>query len=630
MASSEEQRGDMQIQGGKKLRADWELNLGDNLLSIHPIQYESCAPSILILCERSIVCVLHTVKIRFIRRLDFHPSCLHLYGAVGDKIRYIVSSYDGYLFVYHDGTLQWAAQLENIPIAIGVANLNHLSGVIVTLSDVGKLACSYLGTEPPKLSITEQESRPVDYEAISKEMKVLQKEITTAESGSSTPDLNVQEMEVSVLVGDDINHEDVGEETGQSLTIVTAHVTISNLVKSPLRNIALSFIATAPLFVQPPFTQLEELEPQGKSTRDVSVILNQNMLPSSRQFSLSISYTSINGTPKYISKSIQLPFALFVESCKPSKDGRNKITLETNIPNAPLLELFNDVITASDDTLPPNAIGFKLFSNSQPTLTIVVAKSSSKYRMQTDHIEVMWLFIEVLKERLELFLANSDTSNKPLEFTFNEELPLKDYFIAIDTHFEARINQLQLREILSDYAKQFRCIQKRILTRLKDKTPSPLNNLDVLLDGTYRQLLAIGNAEEQAAFKRSTCANMLSCTTRLVQKLLEISHDLTPEECHVISQALSTDVEVNGDISWEEKTDIAIIYLLKTSLSRSSKDSSLSFPGLEIPRDTSKLKKHISLICDRIAKGCRPKVIKLAEFNTSFSKKLETDTASTE
>ena len=33
--------------------------------------------------------------------------------------------------------------------------------------------------------------------------------------------------------------------------------------------------------------------------------------------------------------------------------------------------------------------------------------------------------------------------------------------------------------------------------RFKDKTPAPLNNLDVLLDGTYRQILALGEAIEE-------------------------------------------------------------------------------------------------------------------------------------
>lgn len=42
--------------------------------------------------------------------------------------------------------------------------------------------------------------------------------------------------------------------------------------------------------------------------------------------------------------------------------------------------------------------------------------------------------------------------------------------------------------MLNQRASQFRAIQRRLLTRFKDKTPSPLANLDTLLEGTYRQV----------------------------------------------------------------------------------------------------------------------------------------------
>ena len=618
------------MQTGKRLRADWELNLGDNVISINPVLFEACAHSILLLCERAIICVTETGACRFMRRLDYNPSCMHIYGSVGDKLRYLVSSFDGFLFVYLDGTLQWAAQLDYNPISLSVVSLQQLGGVIAGLSEVGKLSCSYLGTEPPRLSVQEMEKKPVNYEAISQEMRALQKEIASVENSDSHAEHNVLDMGVSVEFDSEIRKEQVKEQTEEneisnSLSIVTVHVAISNLINSPLRNISLSLMLTPPLFAQPPFTQLEELEAKGKSTHDLSLILNHFMLPTSRDFSLSIAYTSTNNTPKHLTQSYSLPLSLFLETCKPSKDAKYKLTLETNIPETPLLELFDDVIN-QDENLPPNAMGFSLHTLLQPTVTIIVSKSSNKYRIQTDFYEALWLVIEVLKERLEAFSANSNTS---VQLSYNEELPLQDYFIAIDTHFEARINQFQLREILSDYAKQFRCIQKRILTRLKDKTPTPLNNLDILLDGTYRQLLAIGNAEEQAAFKQSTSANILACFTKLIVKLLEISHALSKEESNVISQSLSADVDSNGDIGWEEKTDLSLTYLLKTSLSRSSKDAAVSFPALELPRDTSKLKKHISLVCDRIAKGSRPKIIDLPEVNTSIAS-TEADQVSTE
>lgn len=61
---------------------------------------------------------------------------------------------------------------------------------------------------------------------------------------------------------------------------------------------------------------------------------------------------------------------------------------------------------------------------------------------------------------------------------------------------------------------------------------------------------------------------------------------------------------------WEESCDAAVSHLLRSCLSRSPKDqaTSLAQTGglvLGLPRDTARLKKHITLLCDRIGKGGR-------------------------
>lgn len=58
-------------------------------------------------------------------------------------------------------------------------------------------------------------------------------------------------------------------------------------------------------------------------------------------------------------------------------------------------------------------------------------------------------------------------------------------------HSQQRCNQAKYRELLAQRAQQFRAIQRRLLTRFKDKTPAPLANLDTLLDGTYRQVIKL-------------------------------------------------------------------------------------------------------------------------------------------
>lgn len=58
---------------------------------------------------------------------------------------------------------------------------------------------------------------------------------------------------------------------------------------------------------------------------------------------------------------------------------------------------------------------------------------------------------------------------------------------------------------------------------------------------------------------------------------------------------------------WEENVDAAMTHLLRTVLAKVPRDSVPALlsgqPPLEMPPDTKRLKKHISIVCDRLSKG---------------------------
>lgn len=62
---------------------------------------------------------------------------------------------------------------------------------------------------------------------------------------------------------------------------------------------------------------------------------------------------------------------------------------------------------------------------------------------------------------------------------------MRDLFDLIEMHFGLRHAEKKLLKYLEQRTVQFRMIQKRLLNRFKDKNPSPLNNLDFLLNHTY-------------------------------------------------------------------------------------------------------------------------------------------------
>ena len=51
--------------------------------------------------------------------------------------------------------------------------------------------------------------------------------------------------------------------------------------------------------------------------------------------------------------------------------------------------------------------------------------------------------------------------------------------------------------------------------------------------------------------------------------------------------------------------DAAITHLLRTCLAKSAKDQTVNPAPLAIMKDTTKLKKHIALLCDRLNKGAK-------------------------
>jgi hypothetical protein len=116
-------------------------------------------------------------------------------------------------------------------------------------------------------------------------------------------------------------------------------------------------------------------------------------------------------------------------------------------------------------------------------------------------------------------------------------------------------------------------------------------------------------------------ANHLAAVTSLLNLLIRLRFGLTSEEALVLEGCLSPlpdpDKCSAADplaVGWEEITDAALTHLLRTSLSSksssSASSSSISSSGLlldatslTLPQDTSKLQRHLTILCDRLQKG---------------------------
>ncbi|PNJ46934.1 protein PTHB1 isoform X3 [Pongo pygmaeus] len=555
---------------GKRLVVDWTLNIGEQALDICIVSFNQSASSVFVLGERNFFCLKDNGQIRFMKKLDWSPSCFLPYCSVSEgTINTLIGNHNNMLHIYQDVTLKWATQLPHIPVAVRVGCLHDLKGVIVTLSDDGHLQCSYLGTDPSLFQAPNVESREVNYDELDVEMKELQKIIKDVNKSQGVWPMTEREDDLNVSVVVSPNFDSVSQATDVE---VGTDLVPSVTVKVTLQNRVILQKAKLSVYVQSPL----------ELTCD--------------QFTFE--FMSI---PRVIQCKFRLPLKLICLPGQPSKTASHKITIDTNKSPVSLLSLFPGFASESDDDQ-VNVMGFHFLGGAR--VTLLASKTSQRYRIQSEQFEDLWLITNELILRLQEYFEKQGV--KDFACSFSGSVPLQEYFELIDHHFELRINGEKLEELLSQRAVQFRAIQRRLLARFKDKTPAPLQHLDTLLDGTYKQVIALADAVEENQGNLFQSFTRLKSATHLVILLIGLWQKLSADQVAILEAAFLPLQEDTQELGWEETVDAAISHLLKTCLSKSSKEQALNLNSqLNIPKDTSQLKKHITLLCDRLAKGGR-------------------------
>ena len=177
--STESQTKDQNTTGtGKRLRVDWQSNIGDNILDIQTFGNEEEETVIFVLGEHNLFALRENGVIKWMKKYEFSPCCFIPYKSMGEGIiNMLVVSHTGTCYVWQDATLIWNSSFEHVPIFIGVLQKGSAKGHIVTLTDDGKLCLSYLGTDPSFQSKQIITNREINYEEKDKEMASLQQTI---------------------------------------------------------------------------------------------------------------------------------------------------------------------------------------------------------------------------------------------------------------------------------------------------------------------------------------------------------------------------------------------------------------------------------------------------------------------
>jgi Bardet-Biedl syndrome 9 protein len=602
---------------GRRLTPDWSTNIGEDTVDIRAAKVtRSLAQSqadIIVLGERTLYFLKETGEIRFQKRLDFFPTYLCPYVCKDNKYcNLVVGAHSGTLLVYNDTSLSWAAKLPSIPLAVGVASMCKIDGMIVVLGDDNSVSVNYLGTDPATQPVQLLESKELDYEEMDEEHRRLQVIIRQAvNTGKSEPKDQVQ-ISYELPPGlDSHGHSFEGQHhvTHAGGRSVTAKIFLAYGGMEDVENLILTINCPVPITVHGETSvhiPLMTAAPR-PTVIPITFILSaesDKLTPTSLLVEIIGAYTLGSGEPLTCRCQFILPLSLVSSITPPIKAAAYKITLDTNRMPPPLTVLFEDVTNGSSEAT-PNALSI-LYSNGHDG-TILVSRNAGRYRIQSSSFDSLWILSSELVRRLKAhFTAASEPANQEaFKIEFTEAMPFNEYFATMDAHFGARQHLAASQQTLSERAHQFRSIQKRLLVRFKDRNPSPLFNLDYLFEDTFQQLIRIADEVEKQQIALLQASNALVCATHLILLLLryQLGGHFTKDDFKTLQHHLSPIVMDSQSQGWEECIDAAMTHLLRTVLAKNVKESSSMPQPIVMPPETSKVRKHITLVCDRLAKG---------------------------
>ncbi|XP_067931750.1 protein PTHB1-like [Watersipora subatra] len=583
---------------GKRVTADWSMCIGEQAICIEVLT--GASPSILILGERSVFCFTEQGKLKFMKKLEYSGRCMKVNRQSIDTVNYMIASHTNTLMIYKDCVLQWAAQLNHTPVQIDYCSMDSVPGGVVMLVETGHLGIHYLGTDPALMVMPSTQFRHTKYDEYASEIRKYQQIIREKSGKQAILPAKAPEDDVKLVIttpsqldspsrADDVEYKE--DDVVPSITVqIDVHVRMS------LSNVRVNIFLDSPLASDRTEYEFPSISANSPAVIRAPIFMKYNFLPSSLRIRVAATYLSSSGSPRVTQSHITLPLKLVVKPAPPVKSAMFKVTVDSNKPPVNLNDLFPELLGMNAGG-PGAALGFQFYGG--PVVTLLASKTSQRYRIQSDDFASMWLITKDLIDRLKSHFG----PKSGLICSHSSSLPIQEFFESLDAHFEYRIHALKYKELLEQKALQFRAIQRRLLTRFKDKTPSPLAYLDNLLEGTFRQLLAIAEhaQDNQKTLKRA--ANNLSSAINLLNYLILLTYDLSEADFKVLQAILDPNVTDNGYQGWEEMVDTTITQQLRTNLAKSVKDQNVNIEMLHLGGDTSKLKKHIAIFIERISKG---------------------------
>lgn len=468
---------------GRRVVPDWSCMIGETALDINILRVEKNILYIVVLGEHNLFLMNETGELNFARKFDFNPLCMCSYLYPTTELMLLIASEYNSLLVFSRNRIKWIAQMSSRAICILRGQINNAPGILISLSDTGDLTCFYLGTNPSfSFANISPSFQQINYETCEKELKALKKVIKTFTESNSTSNStgkgakgNIHEDLALSIVQIETNDDKFTETTS-----VTLRVTLAT-GEAKTFNIRVTLSASPPLEVSRSVTSMATLECNSKTDLIVTISLSKcpQFLPSSLKLVVNVLYhlNSPNTAPRMISTNYFLPFRLI---------GQPVNTSNVDFSHQMSIDLINSSQVSLTDLLPSieASNGLEVViqlsttsSDSLVALSIATRKFQQKITIKSNSYQSLMFITLYLLQICKTLGCKFD----PASFD-KTSLKLNQFFNLIDSYEKLTQQMVQTEDNLALQSGYFKSIIKRILIKMKDRNPAPLNKLDLMLE----------------------------------------------------------------------------------------------------------------------------------------------------
>ncbi|KAK7199727.1 PTHB1 N-terminus/PTHB1 C-terminus [Novymonas esmeraldas] len=627
------------------LRPQWAFNLGEDAVAIAVCRLTQGLPrneaDIVVLCTSLLYVLNESGEPRIIRRLDVDAASLCVYPLPGiHQDNLLVGTFNGLVQVYSDTELQWSAAVASgaAPLHLAVATLCGVEGMIVNLGANSTLSTNYLGTDPVEQRPQSLETKSASYADIVHDLKHAEdlirqfigiaadgdgdnvdaddnvfaalagpsaaakgKDKKKSSSAAATAEATVAAASpraaatssppaaASLSVTSEFGAINAADNSAELVVTVQASATAAE-------DVTLVLQAVPPLLVAPSQCVFAHISAGGSAQARFTVGAVQDkdlIVPSSLEVTVEAVYRGLRREYETVEHVAVAPLPLVARPVAPVKNTAFVLQLNTEqTPPPSLTEIFSDM--AALGNVATNVLSVRYLNGADAT--VLVSKNAARFKLQGSTMEGLWLLASELRRRVRLYYS----SVEDLRFESPDELPVPDFVAVVDTHWAIRKEMVAASSALDDAAALFRAVEKRLLSRFRDRSPADASAIEVLFQESYKLLQERADAMTRAKTRLRQASAMLNGCARLLWLCLEMKcPPIAAPDAAVLAMLFRCSVTDDNEGGWEEVTEAVLAKVLDLKTKRVASNT------LELPASTTNLKKQIAALVAAVQSGQR-------------------------